>query len=80
MANMRYCRFQNTARDFAECVEAVELEEELSREECGALRDMIHDVINLLEVLAERAGVDIEIPYDAVDHLTKYVHDELEKE
>tara|TARA_R100001440_G_scaffold3729_2_gene8811 strand:- start:9284 stop:9487 length:204 start_codon:yes stop_codon:yes gene_type:complete len=24
MANMSYCRFQNTARDLADCVEAIE--------------------------------------------------------
>lgn len=27
MANLSYCRFQNTARDLADCVEAIECDE-----------------------------------------------------
>ena len=55
MANMSYCRFQNTARDLADCVEAIEnnsvsldLTDDNDRREAQALLiilDLAKDII-----------------------------------
>ena len=49
MANMSYCRFENTYRDLADCVEALETREELSNSErryAKFMRDMCEDYIS----------------------------------
>ena len=44
MANMNYCRFQNTAADLDDCLETIEnasdLEKELSHEEYKAAKQL----------------------------------------
>ena len=53
MANMSYCRFENTARAMADCVSAIEdneTSENLSMYEVNGLKDMqmlAMDLINL---------------------------------
>ena len=37
MANMSYCRFRNTEIDLEDCLDALNMQEELSREEFEAL-------------------------------------------
>ena len=44
MSNMSYCRFQNTAMDLADCVEALENYwdmDDLSRDEINGLEDLL---------------------------------------
>ena len=43
MSNMRYCRFENTARDLRDCVEAIENgeTEQLSSYELSGLEDLL---------------------------------------
>jgi len=45
MANMSYCRFENTTRDIEDCLNAIEYGEvsadELSQYEANALRDFV---------------------------------------
>ena len=44
MANMSYCRFENTTRDIQDCINAIEEGEatELSRYEASALREFLN--------------------------------------
>lgn len=48
MANMHYCRFQNTHNDLLECLEALNDEEELSEDEYRACRRMLTKVVEFL--------------------------------
>ncbi len=44
MANLSYCRFQNTARDLSDCVEAIdnhEIDENVSDSELEGLRCLL---------------------------------------
>ena len=45
MANMSYCRFENTTRDIEDCLNAIEYNEvsasDLSNYEANALRDFV---------------------------------------
>lgn len=45
MANMSYCRFQNTYQDVCDCIEALYDGEILSKEEATAGRRMIKAVL-----------------------------------
>lgn len=56
MSNMSYCRFQNTLSDLADCAEAVETREELSREESRARRYLFE----LMATMMEEIGVTID--------------------
>lgn len=49
MANMSYCRFQNTHRDVCDCIEALEDGAALSEEEARAGRKMIKAVLQYCE-------------------------------
>lgn len=51
MANMSYCRFENTTRDMQDCINAIEEGEttELSRYEASALREFL----DLADVIKE---------------------------
>ena len=57
MANMSYCRFENTTRDMQDCLYAIEEGDtkELSRYEASALREFL----NLAEMIQNYAP-DIE--------------------
>ena len=52
MANMSYCRFENTTRDMEDCIHAIEYQEtdELSSYEISALSSFLNlakEIINL---------------------------------
>lgn len=46
MANMSYCRFENTRGDMAECLDALREEERLSSDEANAGRWMFDDILS----------------------------------
>ena len=45
MPNMSYCRFQNTACDLRDCLEALEGRADLSRDECDAAQSMFREFL-----------------------------------
>lgn len=46
MANMSYCRFQNTRRDVEDCLDALRDEKRLSTDEAKAGRWMFDDILD----------------------------------
>lgn len=46
MANMSYCRFQNTRRDVEDCLDALRDEKRLSSDEAKAGRWMFDDILD----------------------------------
>lgn len=46
MANMSYCRFHNTRLDVQDCLEALQEEEPLSKDEASAGRWMFDDILS----------------------------------
>lgn len=60
MANMSYCRMENTARDLQDCVNAIEDGEytpgEMSASEMRGLRD----IVELAEVITQQLEYEIE--------------------
>ena len=55
MGNMSYCRFENTARDLGDCLDAIENNEldELSNYETSGLRDLLDYCEAILEYKEE---------------------------
>tara|TARA_R100000152_G_C6570275_1_gene37843 strand:- start:127 stop:333 length:207 start_codon:yes stop_codon:yes gene_type:complete len=58
MANMSYCRFENTARDLGDCVDALNNREvdELSSYEVTGLRDLLdsaQEIVYMEEYIKE---------------------------
>jgi len=51
MANMSYCRFENTARDLQDCVNAINRGEtdELNNYEVEGLKDLLDLATNIIE-------------------------------
>lgn len=45
MANMSYCRFHNTRLDVQDCLEALQEEEPLSKDEASAGRWMLDEIL-----------------------------------
>ena len=71
MSNMSYCRFRNTAGDLADCQDALERllngqrdedgeRETLSREELQAAKQLVATCLNVVELLAESVGEQLE--------------------
>lgn len=57
MANISYCRFENTSRDLADCVHALEDDQEISEREMHyvrVMRTLCEDFIALLDRIEER--------------------------
>lgn len=46
MANVSYCRFQNTRGDMQDCLNALRMENPLSRDEANAGRWMFDDILS----------------------------------
>lgn len=46
MANMSYCRFRNTRIDLADCLETLEYNEEISKEEYNACKRMFENIFD----------------------------------
>ena len=62
MANMSYCRFQNTSSDFFDCVDYLEDRrygdsESLSDDELRAAKRMTNDVLKFLELLSDSTNM-----------------------
>tara|TARA_Y100000114_G_scaffold59018_1_gene54006 strand:- start:1605 stop:1808 length:204 start_codon:yes stop_codon:yes gene_type:complete len=55
MANMSYCRFENTTRDMEDCIYAIENKEtdDLSNYEVNALEDFVQIAKNILNLEEE---------------------------
>lgn len=62
MANMSYCRFENTSSDFADCIRALREEgiTDLSRSERQAAEHMVEQARKFIALMEEAA-------YDEVD-------------
>ena len=59
MANMSYCRFQNTLGDFDDCVDALDAQKELSRAEQNAAFDLIKRARELAEQFEDQSDDEI---------------------
>jgi hypothetical protein len=64
MANMSYCRFQNTAMDLDDCQSALEAmtsepERPLSREELAAAKRLVRTCLNIASLVAETADLEV---------------------
>lgn len=77
MSNMSYCRFQNTAGDFADCLSALSDRIEgqdggqLSPEELAAAKRLASDAAEMLALLADFGGLDLEDELAAHGDLTR---------
>lgn len=66
MPSMSYCRFHNTAMDLEDCQEALERlagdpeAGPLSREELAAAKRLARTCLNIVALLAEMAGDELE--------------------
>jgi len=56
MSNMSYCRFQNTARDFQDCLQAIDNGCSLSPEEQEAMMRLVDMAYQLVDA-AENGGL-----------------------
>ena len=59
MANMSYCRFQNTLGDFEDCVDAIDNAKELSLDEQRAAFWLIKRARELAEQFEDHSDDDI---------------------
>ena len=59
MANMSYCRFQNTAQDLQDCIDAIQNGDanDLSRDELNALKDLKELAETLIDLEYEIEGI-----------------------
>lgn len=69
MANMSYCRFQNTALALSTCEEVLEDmvdgdPERLSDDELSAAQRLVTSCLNIVQLLAERGGLDFAADMD----------------
>lgn len=65
MGNMSYCRFQNTSKDLDDCQEAIEElagrdAKPLSREELAAAKRLVRTCIDIVSLIAEEGGLEVE--------------------
>ncbi|ALN93821.1 hypothetical protein [Lysobacter gummosus] len=65
MANMSYCRFQNTAQRLEDCQWVLEDmaggdPERLSDEELEAAKRLVASCLNIVQLLAERGSLEFE--------------------
>ena len=63
MANMSYCRFENTSSDVIDCVEALErimdsktVREDLGETEASGLAELAVQAVHIAEVFQEELG------------------------
>lgn len=72
MANMSYCRFQNTATDLDDCQlaleEMIQGDAPLSREELAAAKRLVRTCLDIATMVAEAGGcgVDDLLDYDGL--------------
>lgn len=65
MGNMSYCRFQNTSMDLDDCQGAIEDlasrdAGSLSREELAAAKRLVRTCIDIVSLIAEEGGLEVE--------------------
>ena len=62
MGNMSYCRFENTASDFQDCVAALgDMTQEgfdLSKEEIRGLKSLLRGMAEAMQILGDTIGID----------------------
>jgi len=78
MSNMSYCRFENTYRDYTDCVEVIQesigeedterYPEPISEEEMRYAKLLIRDSLELVLGMASTAGIQLDDP-NAADKL-----------
>lgn len=73
MANMSYCRFENTYRDLRDCYEHM-TDANLSREEKQARQAMIELFAQILEECT-----NVELEYEGEIEITEYDDEETEE-
>jgi hypothetical protein len=79
MPNMSYCRFENTSKDLADCVDALEElsvgnGEPLSARELEAAKTLVSKAIDLLNLVAEFRSLDLD-----TDELERHADNILEE-
>lgn len=71
MANMSYCRFENTARDLDACEEALletlDGEDKLSETELRAAKQMMNTMARMLKLVVDAAGTNEEDFIEAIE-------------
>ncbi len=76
MANMSYCRFQNTRSDMGDCLEALREEKRLSAEEAKAGRWMLDDILSYCRDAGVIESYDSEMLEVIFDRLAREVEDD----
>ncbi len=73
MANMSYCRFENTSRDLRDCLDALrqetleDFEREASEYEKTARRHLISLAIEIAEEFADEVGAEINVVKESTE-------------
>lgn len=76
MANMSYCRFQNTRGDMEDCINALCEEKRLSRDEARAGRWMFDDILSYCQENGIIDGYDGEMLKAVFERLAKEDEDD----
>jgi hypothetical protein len=84
MANMSYCRFQNTLRDFSDCCTAIENmineeEGQLSTHELKAAKRLAKEAITFLGLLADVENLSVGQYVSLVEDEDANIGDTLDK-
>ena len=58
MSNMSYCRFENTAGDVDDCIEALQEGESLSESELAAAKEMFTSIV---DYMVDEVGIDVNL-------------------
>lgn len=69
MANMSYCRFQNTRHDVEDCLDSLREEKRMSREEANAGRWMFEDILGFCRdngIIDSYDGEMIQVIFDGL--------------
>lgn len=69
MANMSYCRFQNTRRDAEDCLDALRDEKRLSTDEAKAGHRMFDDILDFcrdMDIIDSYDGEALEALFDGL--------------
>ena len=74
MSNMSYCRFENTSHDLSDCIAAIgrmmdSQEEPLSDRELRAAKQLAGNALELVNMLADLAGLDMDDLHSSLDPL-----------
>ena len=78
MANMSYCRFQNTRRDMEDCLDALRDEKRLSTDEAKAGHRMFDDILDFCRDMSIIDSYDAGMLEALFDGLTEKEDDDDE--